>query len=104
MVTTLTPAQVLELPMPNNDASAPTIGAYLITLLRELWLQQDEFSGKRPFGNSGWDSEVIIALINANAINGTIDEDGYLDYGYDQGQVDTIMVSAINSLFPINQE
>ena len=31
-----------------------TVKDYLKTLLHTLWDEEDGFSGKRPFGNSGW--------------------------------------------------
>lgn len=39
--------------MPPNGAGAATVGEYLAKLLAELWLHDEGFSGKRPFGNSG---------------------------------------------------
>lgn len=96
---TLTNAEILALPMPENDASAPTIGAFLVALLHKLWYEQDGFSGKRPFGNGGWDTEVIIALVNAETLEGSFDEDGCIET-YDQGELDRIILSAIDSLDP----
>lgn len=56
-----------------------TIKEYLCKLLRTLWRHQEGFSGKRPFGNSGWEYDLYIPLVKAKVINGEIDEDGYLD-------------------------
>jgi hypothetical protein len=55
-----------------------SIHDYLIELLKTLWEEQDEFSGKRPFGNSGWDYDLIGCLIANNIIDGKLDE----EYGY----------------------
>ncbi len=52
---------------------------YLIALLDELWREGEGFSGKRPFGNSGWDYEVYVGLVKAGAVDGKIDEYGYLE-------------------------
>ena len=41
-----------------------------------MWVQGEGFDGKRPFGNSGWETEVYAALIAINAIYGRIDEEG----------------------------
>ncbi|MEV0214370.1 hypothetical protein [Micromonospora sp. NPDC050695] len=73
-----TPAQVLATPMQSNDAEAATVGEYLIKLLADVWREQECFNGKRPFGNSGWDYELIEALVRAGLIDGEIDEDGTL--------------------------
>lgn len=54
--------KILKAPMGENDAGAKTIGEYLIKLSHECWAQEDGFSGKRPFGNSGWVHEIYNAL------------------------------------------
>lgn len=61
-----------------------SIHDYLVRLLATLWHEQDEFSGKHPFGNSGWSYDVMACLIAHNLIPGELDEDGYVkivDYG-----------------------
>ena len=58
-----------------------SIHDYLIELLKTLWEEQDEFSGKRPFGNSGWDYDLIACLIANNIIEGKLDEYGYVIEG-----------------------
>ncbi len=55
-----------------------TIGDFLKELLCRVWVEGDEFSGKRPFGNSDWQYEVYEILINNGVINGVVDEDGYI--------------------------
>lgn len=73
-------AEVLALPMQQpNDAEAATVRAYLVKLLRELWREGDGFSGKRPFGNSGWEYDLYQPLIKAGLVSGKLDEDGYID-------------------------
>jgi hypothetical protein len=56
-----------------------TIRQYLHVLLQTLWTEQEGFSGKRPFGNSGWSYDLYKPLIQAGAIRGKLDEDGYID-------------------------
>jgi len=70
---------ILSIPMEKNDAKAKTIGDYLITLLATVWEEEEGFSGKRPFGNSGWKFEVYVALIKAKVVEGVLDEDGCVD-------------------------
>jgi len=67
------PRAVLDTPMQENDAGAATVGEYLVALLRQLWSDGSEFSGKRPFGNSGWDNELAEALVRAGLVKGVID-------------------------------
>jgi hypothetical protein len=62
----------LSLPMQDNDAGAPTVRAYLLALLRDVWTAGENFDGKRPFGNSGWEGELYETLIGAGLVD---DED-----------------------------
>lgn len=70
---------ILSLPMEENDANAKTIKDYLKALLRELWNEQEGFSDKRPFGNSGWDHNLIRPLVKHGLVKGVLDEDGYVE-------------------------
>jgi hypothetical protein len=56
-----------------------TIREYLIKLLSTLWNEGEGFSSKNPFGNGGWEFELYRALVKAGAVEGTLDEEGYLD-------------------------
>ena len=95
---TPTPQQVLALPMPDdNDAGATTIGDYLIKLLATLWEEKEGFDGKRPFGNSDWDGELVVALIQAGAIEGELDEDGYIE-SCDDDAAEELIAGAIQAL------
>lgn len=97
MIQTFTPQQTLALPMPENDANAATIRDYLIALLATLWEEKDGFTGKRPFGNSDWDGDLIVALIQAGAIEGELDEDGYID-SCDDDAAEELISDAIQAL------
>jgi len=93
-----TDAQVLALPMPQpNDAGAATVRDYLVKLLVELWHQDEMFSGKRPFGNSGCQYYLYLPLIVAGFVPGVLDEDGYID-NVDDKRADAMIISAIRSL------
>ncbi len=64
-----------------------TIRDYLAELLFRLWSEQESFSGKRPFGNSGWQLDLYTPLAGAGFISGTIDEEGYLnDYNLSEAR------------------
>ena len=56
-----------------------SIREYLKELLRKLWKEGEGFSGKRPFGNSGWEWDVAKPLIRFGVINGALDEDDYIE-------------------------
>jgi hypothetical protein len=45
-----------------------TCREYLCALLRQLWLDGESFSAKRPFGNSGWEGDLLDALADAGFI------------------------------------
>lgn len=70
---------ILDVPMnpERNDAKADSIRDYFKALLHELVSEQDGFSGKRPFGNSGWVYELSSALTYAGVVEGSVwEEDG----------------------------
>ena len=70
----------------NSDAGDNiTVRDYLRKLLERLWIEQEGFSGKRPFGNSGWDYELFAPLIKSGHISGMLDSYGYVeDVNYNQ--------------------
>lgn len=67
----MTPDDVMKLDnalclaLPKNDAGAETVRGYLYALLEAVWEEEEGFSGKRPFGNSGWKRDVIGPLVKA---------------------------------------
>jgi len=74
-----TPQQILKTPMDDNDSGASSIGGYLTALLAEVWREGECFSGKRPFGNSGWEYDLLLPLAKAGFIDVVLNEDGYFD-------------------------
>lgn len=88
---------ILDLPMDDNDAKAKTIRDYLKALLTRLWSEEEGFSGKRPFGNSGWTWDVYRALVKGGAIKGKIDSEGDL-VEHDQDAADKLILDAIAGL------
>lgn len=58
----VTGQMILSIPMGDNDAGAATIRQYLVALANTVWWEGEGFSGKRPFGNSGWEHEMLEAL------------------------------------------
>ena len=89
-----------KIPMQENDAGAKTIGEYLKTLLLTLWVEEEGFSGKRPFGNSGWQYEIYTALISARVVDGKLDECGYVDE-VDYYTADSIVREIIIGVFDV---
>ena len=67
---------ILNLPIEqDNDAGAITIGDFLYRLLGNLIFDPESFSGKRPFGNSGWIYGLYAPLVRAKLIEGKYDEE-----------------------------
>jgi len=75
---TMAPRDVLDLSMSENDAGARSIRGYLVALVACIWKEGERFNGKRPFGNSCWESELEAPLIKAGLITGSFDEEGWI--------------------------
>ena len=78
-----------------------TVREFFHAILEELWCDPEGFSGKRPFGNSGWYYPMIYALIEAGAVKGEVsrDEDGYIeDSNYYENEADAVVQGLITKL------
>ena len=86
--------------MVDNDIEAKTVREYLKQLLSVLWEEEESFSGKRPFGNSGWKYEIYHTLAHHKVIEGTIDEDGYVEdvSRSERDKADQLIATAIMTL------
>lgn len=89
---------LLDLRLGENNSGAATVRGYLIALLRRLWIEEDGFSGKRPFGSSGWPHNIYVPMVKAGIVPGTLDEDGYLNNPFDYETADRLILSAIDEL------
>jgi len=96
-MTEIEPRIILDTPMDPNDSGATTIRGYLIALLAEVWEHGEGFSGKRPFGNSGWHWDLHGALVKAGHITGRFDADGYIEDA-DGTAGDALIAAAIKAL------
>ncbi len=82
----------------SNDLNREiTIKEYLKELLRTLWIGGESFSGKRPFGNSGWEYDLYLPLIKENIIIGSLDEFECID-SCDTQSGSIVILEIINSL------
>jgi len=60
--------------------SKSTIRDYLHDLLKTLWIEGEGFSGKRPFGDSGWEYDIYYPLARDGFIDlGAASDDGCYD-------------------------
>lgn len=91
----------LFLPMRSNDAGAKTVADYLKKLLRALVIEQEGFSGKRPFGNSGWICDLAYPLVKAKFIKGSVyseDDYCYAD-GYSNEELTKFVVKMVDEMY-----
>ena len=90
-------SKILDLPMDDNDAKAATVRDYLKALLATLWERDEGFSGKRPFGNSGWKYDLYLPLIKAGIVTGKLDHEGFVEE-VAEAEADELIAKAIAEL------
>jgi hypothetical protein len=97
----MSPQEMLELRWHYADLCEEgadlSIRDYLKQLLTTLFEEGESFSGKRPWGNSGWENDLATPLVVGGAIAGTVDEYGYAD-DFKQDAVDTAIFEMIDAL------
>jgi len=74
----MTKKEILEIKVNNHSLGEVTIREYLKTLLKMVWEEEESFSGKRPFGESGWQHDLYTPLALKGLIPATV-EDGYAE-------------------------
>lgn len=88
----------LEVRFDSDAGNDLTIRDYLQTLLTTLWEEKEGFSGKRPFGNSGWDYDLYTPLIKSGFISGSLDACGYIQE-FDRSEADEYIAKLITVAF-----
>ena len=86
--------QALSTPFDSDAGDGLTLREYLGRLLVTVWKEEEGFSGKHPFGNSGWQSDVAVALVGAGLIAGHVEDEGYLG-SYDEQGFNALVIDAI---------
>jgi len=86
--------EVLDFEYDRWDLGKCSIRHYLLELLRTVWTEEEGFSGKRPFGNSGWQWDVYSALVSGEFIEGELDSDGFLD-SFDKEEAEKLILNCI---------
>jgi hypothetical protein len=76
-----------------------TLRYFLSKLLSTLWIEEESFSGKRPFGNSGWQYSIYNSLAENKLIpsDGVPDENG--DYNYNTKEAKEFVLRIIEETF-----
>lgn len=87
----------LDTEFESMDIGRVTARQYLKQLLGDLLEKGESFSGKRPWGNSGWEYELAVPLILAGAISGAVDEDGYAEVA-DESEYRTALAAMVEAL------
>lgn len=79
----MTNKEILELEFESTDLGRKiTIRDFFKELLTTLFKEGECFSGKRPFGNSGWDYDLCVCL----AKNGVIEGHNQIDPNYPEDE------------------
>ena len=82
-----------------NTGHVQTIRSFLKEVLIKVMIEAEEFSSKRPWGNSDWQAPLIIFLIQNNIINGSLiywSEGGCPDLeDYDRKEFENLMKELI---------
>jgi hypothetical protein len=73
------------------------VRGYLVALLAQLWREGQGFSGKRPFGTSAWQHDLLDPLIKQGLISGKFDEYGFVEE-MDQEAGNRLIAMAIEAL------
>jgi hypothetical protein len=94
----ITPRELLDMPIPENNSGARTVRAYLVKLLARVWEEEQGFDGKRPFGDSGWQTDVYVPMVHAGLISGEFFEDGFYIKELDERAGCQLMLAAIAAL------
>lgn len=88
---------ILDKPCTFNDCAANSFREYFKALLMTLWIEGEGFSGKRPFGNSGWEYDLYENLIEMGEVDGKLDEDGFVE-SLDKQAADKIIANMIGRM------
>lgn len=77
-----------------------TVREYFRNLLRTLWVEEEGFSGKRPFGNSEWQALLYAHLVKEGYLSGEVyEEEGeWYVKNYDEKQAVALTLALIDSL------
>lgn len=99
----MTNQEILELKFESTDLGKEiSIKDFFKELLTTLFKEGECFSGKRPFGNSGWDYDLCVCLAKNGIINGRnqIDPDypEDEDWDYDSAEEEKKILELIKEL------
>lgn len=95
--------KILNTEFQSYDIGSVTVRQYLKCLLETLWNEGEGFSGKRPFGNSGWNYDLYKGLVKSGYINGGFDDNGYLEINNTAiSKADELVFELIDYIFELD--
>lgn len=99
----MTNKEILELQFESADLNRKiTIRDFFKELLTTLFKKGECFSGKRPFGNSGWDYDLCVCLAKNGVIEGRNQIDPNYpedeDWDYDSAEAENKILELIKDL------
>lgn len=62
----------LDVKFQSDDLGEITFREYFHKLLQTLWYEDEGFSSKRPFGNSGWSWDLVRGLVANGLVAGGV--------------------------------
>jgi hypothetical protein len=71
--------EILDYPYEFEDAEASCLREYFCNLLLTLWHEGEGFSGKRPFGDSGWKKDVLYCIASQGLFGEELPDPEYDD-------------------------
>lgn len=90
--------EALDVKYKFTDCKANSIREYMHALLHTLFDEGEGFSGKRPFGNSCWEYDIIQVLVKHKFVKGSLDEDGSVN-DYDRVETWKFIFKMIDEVF-----
>lgn len=99
----MTNKEILELKFESTDLGKEiSIKDFFKELLTTLFKEGECFSGKRPFGNSGWDYDLCVCLAQNGVIKGNhitiLDCTGFNGLDYDRKEAERKILELIKEL------
>ena len=99
----MTNDEILELKCGQMDFKHISIRQHLHELMSTLWEEGEGFSGKKPFGNSGWEYDLYKPLVIHGIVKGDVDEYGDIE-NFSHKECHRIIDSLIDHIFFPNDD
>lgn len=96
--------EALNIVLDTDAGKRITIRQYLEAVLTRLWIYEDRFNSKSPWGNSNWQWVVYTAIaqhghIDCTMINHGDDDDPDIECHFDEAQAKAYVLDMIGYIF-----